>query len=143
MTAASPSVGSGQAEEHQDRRGLAGAVLPEEAEDLARIDLEIELVDRGQRAVPLREPPGPDDRLGSVALSRRRHRYHRPGGCRRERCPDPAHRRPNRRKTNQRPTRTIAIRPIPMTPQNVDVWMVTRISVEAVATGAVAVMVAT
>ena len=39
----------GQAEQHQDRRRLAGAVLAEQAEDLARVDLEVELVDRRQR----------------------------------------------------------------------------------------------
>ena len=41
--------GLGQAEEHQDGRRLAGAVLAEEPEDLARVDLEVEVVDRRER----------------------------------------------------------------------------------------------
>ena len=43
----------GQAEEHEDRRRLARAVLAEQAEDLAGADLEVEVVDRDEVAVAL------------------------------------------------------------------------------------------
>ena len=59
-----PAGRFGEAEEHQDGRGLAGAVLAEEAEDLARSHLEVQGVHCGQRPVALRQRLGPDDRLG-------------------------------------------------------------------------------
>src|SRR4029079_19225966 len=60
---ASLSVGRlGQPEEHEDRRRLAGAVLPEQAEDLAGLDLEIEVVDGDEIAVLLGQTAGPDRR---------------------------------------------------------------------------------
>ena len=43
----------GQAEQHQDRRRLARAVGPEQAEDLALVDRQVELVDRRELAVLL------------------------------------------------------------------------------------------
>ena len=126
----------GQAEQHQDRRRLAGPVLPEQAEDLARVDRQVELVDRGQVAVFLGQAAGPDDRLGPVRVARRpARRPDRPSPVRVGGCDDLAHRRPKRRKTSHRPSRTTAIRPIPMTPHSADVWTVTRMSVVAVASG--------
>ena len=59
----------GQTEEHEDRGGLARAVRPEQPEDLAGSDLQIELVDRGQRVVALRQRPGPDERAGLARRS--------------------------------------------------------------------------
>src|SRR4029453_14050696 len=50
----------GQPEQHQDRRRLAGTVLAEQPEDLAGLDLEIEVVDGDEVAVHLREAAGPD-----------------------------------------------------------------------------------
>ena len=92
----------GQAEEHQDGRRLARAVLAEQPEDLARVDLEVEPVDRGERAVLLGQAARPDDRLGPVGWPRR----WRVGGRRSvasRRGLDAAHRRPNRRKVSHRP----------------------------------------
>ena len=56
----------GEAEEHQDGGRLAGAVLAEEPEDLARRDLEVEVVDGDQVAVHLREPACPDRRARAI-----------------------------------------------------------------------------
>src|SRR5262249_35908016 len=54
-------------ENHSDRRGLPGAVRPEEAEDLAALDRERQPVDADHRAEVLRE---------AVELDRgRRHRF--------------------------------------------------------------------
>ena len=50
----------GQAEEHQDGRRLAGAVLAEQPEDLAGVDLEVEVVDGDEVAVALGQPAGRD-----------------------------------------------------------------------------------
>ena len=58
----------GQPEQHQDRGRLARAVLAEQPEDLARVDREVEPVDRGQRPVLLGQPARPDDRLGTIAV---------------------------------------------------------------------------
>ena len=56
-----PAGRLGQAEQHQDRRRLARAVGPEDADDLAGADLEIDMVDREVGAVALGQPLGPDD----------------------------------------------------------------------------------
>jgi hypothetical protein len=61
----------GEAEQHQDRRCLPGAVRPEEAEDLAGEDLEIKAVDGGELPVLLRKAPGADRRFAG-------HGYRRP-----------------------------------------------------------------
>ena len=53
----------GEAQEHEHRRGLAGAVGTEQAEHLARPDLEAEVVHRHPGTVPFRQAPGFDDRL--------------------------------------------------------------------------------
>ena len=134
----------GQAEQHQDRGRLAGAVLPEQTEDLARVDREVKFADRGQLPVFLGQAARPDDRFGPIRVDRGRFEDRRRGsrlgfgGC-----DDLAHRRPKRRKTSHRPMRMIAIRPIPMAPHSADVWIVTRMSVLAVASDDVPVMVAT
>ena len=53
----------GEAEHHQDGRGLAGAVRPQQAERLAPQDVEIDAVDDDARAVALGEAPRGDDGL--------------------------------------------------------------------------------
>ena len=47
----------GQPEQHEDRGRLAGAVLPEQPEDLATAHLEVEAVDRRELAVLLGQTP--------------------------------------------------------------------------------------
>ena len=49
-----------EAHHHADRRCLAGAVAPEEAEDAAGLDLEAQVVDGDERAVGLLQPLEPD-----------------------------------------------------------------------------------
>ena len=49
-----------EAHHHADRRRLAGAVAPEEAEDAARLDLEAQVVDGHERTVRLPQPLEPD-----------------------------------------------------------------------------------
>ena len=110
----------GQAEEHQDRRRLAGAVLAEQAEDLAPADDQVEVVDRGERPVALGQPTGPDDDVVVRA------------GTPDRRLGTP-HRRPNRRKVHHRPSRTIAISATPTAPHRSDVSTVTRMSAVALA----------
>ncbi len=51
----------GQPEQHQDRRRLSRPVGPEDADDLAGPDVEIDVVDRYRRAVTLGQPLGPDN----------------------------------------------------------------------------------
>ena len=51
------------AADHPHRRGLAGAVRAEEAERLARRDVEVDGVDRGELAEPLRQAAGVDERF--------------------------------------------------------------------------------
>ena len=63
--------GPQHAGEHAQRRGLAGAVRPDEAEQLAAADLEAQILDRGQLAEAAGEPLGADHRpVGHWALSR-------------------------------------------------------------------------
>ena len=57
----------GQAEQHQDRRGLARAIGPEQAKDLAVLDIQVELVNRGELAVFL---VSPRIRMAAVCLKR-------------------------------------------------------------------------
>ena len=95
----------GEPEQHQHGRRLAGAVGPEQPEDLAGADRQVERVDRGEVAVLLGQPPGDDDRvlgdlgqdlgdrvrrrrsaaasasLAGVGLRRRSSRARRPGSC--------------------------------------------------------------
>ena len=51
----------GEAEQHEHGRRLARAVGPQEAEDLAGVDREVERVDRGEVAVLLGQSPRDDD----------------------------------------------------------------------------------
>ena len=55
-----------QALEELDRRGLAGAVGADQAEDLAVMDVEVEVVDDRAAVVGLGEPTNGDDRLGRL-----------------------------------------------------------------------------
>ena len=94
----------GQPEQHQDGRRLAGAVLPEQPEDLAGLDLEVEMVDGDQVAVGLGEAAGPD-RGARLVLS-----LARPARGRARlalRCPalatDPLPGRSRRRRRHRRP----------------------------------------
>ena len=80
----------GQPEQHEDRGRLAGAVLPEQPEDLATAHLEIEAVDRRELAVLLGQAPRHQRR-------RRRRVRRRRGPVLRRRSG--GHRRPYRRKT--------------------------------------------
>ncbi len=67
-------VGRAQALEDLDRGRLAGAVRPEQAEDLAGADLEIDAVDGGDVGVALDQAADTDDRFpgdrGGRALPR-------------------------------------------------------------------------
>ena len=58
----------GQAQHHQDGRRLAGAVGPEQAEDLAAADVEVDGVDGALRAVELQQAAGLDDIVGRWSL---------------------------------------------------------------------------
>src|SRR5579872_1078199 len=90
----------GQAEQHQDRRRLAGAVRAEQAEHFALFDRQIEAIDRQRRSVALGQRLRADDRL--------------------------AHRRPNLRTAPTRTRSATPITPIPATPHMVEVRTVTR-----------------
>jgi len=90
----------GQAEQHQDRRRLAGAVRPEQAEHLARFDRKVETVDRERRAIALGQRLGANDRI--------------------------AHRRPNRPTAPTSTSSAMTITPRPATPHSVEVSTVTR-----------------
>src|SRR5262244_3607941 len=96
----------GEAQHHQDRGGLAGAVRPEEAEGLALENVEVERVDDDGLAVALGEASRGDDRL--------------------------AHRRPNLATAPNISNSATAIMPNPTMPQVVEVATVTRNWVEAV-----------
>ena len=66
--------GRGDAADHPHGRGLARAVGAEEAERLARRDVDVDAVDRGEVAEPLDQPAGADQR------ARRRPPVGGPGG---------------------------------------------------------------
>src|SRR5690606_21765640 len=100
-----PRCHIGQAQQHQDRRGLAGAIGAENAEHLARLDAEIELLDGGETGIPLRQPFRPDDRL--------------------------RHRRPYRIMASTRTSTAAAMTATPTAPQMVEVWTVMRKSEES------------
>ena len=53
-----PRVGRGQADRHVERRGLAGAVRAEQADDFARRDVEVDAAHDGAAAVGLRQVVG-------------------------------------------------------------------------------------
>jgi hypothetical protein len=67
--AAAPLGGLEDAAEHPEGRRLASAVRAEEAVELARLDPEVDVVDRREGAEPLGEPLGQDR-----GLRRRLHR---------------------------------------------------------------------
>ena len=54
----------GEAQQHQDGRRLAGAVRPQQAEDLAAPDVEIDGIDRAGRAIALHQPADFNDVVG-------------------------------------------------------------------------------
>jgi len=111
---------------HDDR-----PVLAEEAKDLAAIDFQVEVVDRGKRPIALGQAARPDDRfVRTVSLP--------PDG----RLGSP-HRRPYRRNVHHSPRRTSAIRAMPTAPHSRDVSIVTRMSDVALAAEDVARIVAT
>ena len=103
----------GQAQHHQDGGGLAGAVRPEQAEDLAAPDSERNSVHRHGAAVALGQALGLDDGI--------------------------AHRRPNRATAPTRINSAMPMMPTPATPHNVEVETATRYWVEAVSPRDVAV----
>ena len=57
-----PGVGREQPADHADGRGLAGAVRAEEADDLAAVDREVDMVDHGPAAEALGQALDVDDR---------------------------------------------------------------------------------
>ena len=67
-TLTSPSVRVAEALEDLDGRRLAGAVRPEEGEDLAALDLEVDAGDRLDLAVALAQPADGDDRLHAASV---------------------------------------------------------------------------
>ena len=95
----------GEAEQHQDGGGLAGAIRPEQAENLARRDGKRHAVDRGRIAVVLGEAVRLDDGVvhGWVA-----------------------HRRPNRVTAPTMISNAAPIMPTPAMPHSVEVATVTR-----------------
>ena len=103
-----PCSGLSEAEHHEDAGALAGAVGAEEAEHLAFVDGEVDLVHRGERAVALGEPAG---------------LYQR------------AHRLPSLTKSPPRMAMTTITRTMPSQPQIVDWATVTRSSREAGVSG--------
>ena len=62
-------VGAQQTQQHPDGGGLAGAVGPQEAVDLAGCDLEVEVVERDHAPESLGEGGGVDDGFGHGASS--------------------------------------------------------------------------
>jgi hypothetical protein len=60
----------GEAQEHEDGRRLARAVLAEQAEDLAGSDIEVEVVDRDEVVVFLRQTARLDEDRGGPIGSR-------------------------------------------------------------------------
>src|SRR5579883_630635 len=93
-----------EAQEHQDRGGLAGAVRPQQAEDLAGTDVEIDAVDGEGTAVPLLETACRDHARG--------------------------HRRPNLATAPTATSSAAAMMPAPTMPQSVEVETVMRKSAE-------------
>ena len=101
----------GQAEHHQDRGRLAGAVRSEQPEHLALDDVEIDGVDDADRAVTLGQTPCRDDdivcRCNGVAFA-------------------VAHRRPNLATAPSINNSAIPMTPAPAIPHTVEVATVIR-----------------
>ncbi len=72
--------GFGQAEEHEDRRGLARAVLAEQPEDLAGVHLEVEVIDGDEVTVVLGQAAGADPDRVRRRIHAARHARDRGGG---------------------------------------------------------------
>src|SRR6185436_16827917 len=64
-----PLVRGGQADHHAERRGLAGAVGAEEADDLAGPDLDGHVLDDGPPAVHLAQVPGAQLLIGLTLVA--------------------------------------------------------------------------
>src|SRR5262249_45826938 len=96
----------GQAEQHQDGRGLAGAVRPEQTEDLTAPDRERDVVDGDGLPVGLGEAARLDDDVS-------------------------AHRRPNLATAPTMTSSATPMMPTPAMPHMVEVVTVTRKVVEA------------
>ena len=96
-----PGADVAQAEQHQNRGGLAGAVGAEQAEDFARADIEVDAIDGDRRAIALGEAFGLDDR-------------------------GDAHRRPKRTTAPTMMSSAAPMMPTPATPHMVEVVTVTR-----------------
>ena len=105
----------GQAQHHQDRGGLAGAVGPEQAEHLAALDGEADGIDRIRAAVALGEIPSPDDDVMGRDIF----------------VPDIAHRRPNLATAPSINSSATPITPAPAMPHTVEVATVMRNWLEA------------
>src|SRR2546430_9849298 len=52
-----------------ERRGLPGAVRPDQPEDLAGSHVEVDAADRFERSIPLRQRPGADGDRKSTRLN--------------------------------------------------------------------------
>ena len=100
----------GQAEHHQDRRGLAGAVRPEQSKHLALDDIEVDGVDRVHVVVTLGKAPRRDHDLV----------------CRRDGLLLIAHRRPNLATAPSINSSATPITPAPTIPHTVEVATVIR-----------------
>src|SRR3954454_1046176 len=64
-------AGVDESAEHLDRGRLAGAVGPQEAEDLAAVDVEADVIDCDEVSVALGQAPDLDRRVHSSTLARR------------------------------------------------------------------------
>src|SRR5262249_27624774 len=102
----------GEPEQHEDGRGLAGAVRAEQTEDLAAPHRERHVVDGARAVVALGEPLRVDD--------------------------DVAHRRPNLATAPTSTSSETAMMPMPVTPHSVDVVTPTRKVADALSPRAVA-----
>jgi hypothetical protein len=98
--AGAPRCRLGQAEQHQDGGGLAGAVRAEQSEHFALFDRKVEMIDRDRPAIGLGELLGNDDRV--------------------------AHRRPNLPTAPTRTRSAAPMTPTPAIPHSVDVVTETR-----------------
>ena len=113
-----------EAEQHQGRGGLAGAVRTEQTEDLAFMNLEVQVIDRGYVAVLLHQLVRPDDDFVQAFI---------PLGAPVGRVPDRSILKlghdqclPYLWNTSPRPQMTAAMMRMPTTPQRVEVLTVTR-----------------
>ena len=104
------AAGLGEPEHHQDGRRLARAVGPEQAEDLAAADAEVDRIDRAGRSVELQQAAGFDDIVGLEGVAHRRRLY----------------RRPKRATAPSSTSSATAMMPMPTMPHSVEVVTVMR-----------------